>query len=77
MIDYNEWAANLLEEIYYTPQDQRISLLKEHLEKAHKRGYTDGAENDWWKRIEEEKKLNREEKDFERTKELYKKRHWR
>lgn len=54
MIDYNEWAANLLEEIYYTPQDQRISLLKEHLEKAHRRGYTDGAENDWWKEQEKQ-----------------------
>ena len=72
MIDYHKEAVDLLEELYHTPQDQRIGLLEERLTKAYK----DGSENDWWKNIEEEKRLNKEEQDFERVKDLYKKRRW-
>ncbi len=46
--EYDQWAENLLQEIYYTPEDLRVSLIKEHLLKAVRRGYTDALENGWW-----------------------------
>ena len=45
--EYDQWAENLLQEIYYAPEDHRVSIIKEHLLKAVKRGYLDGATNDW------------------------------
>lgn len=70
MIDYNKWAINLLEEIYYAPEEQRASIIEEHLNKAHRRGYTDGSQNEWWK-------VQEREMTWEDKKDLYKKRHWR
>ena len=45
--EYDQWARALLEEIYYTPEDLRAALVKEHLLKAVQRGFTDGAEIGW------------------------------
>lgn len=45
--EYDVWAENLIQEIYYAPEDQRVSVVKEHLLKAVRRGYVDGALNDW------------------------------
>ena len=45
--DFDAWAKNLLEELYYAPEEHRISLLSEHLKKASARGYTDGSNNAW------------------------------
>lgn len=45
--DYDTWAKNLLEELYYAPEDQRVSLLEEHLKKAAKRGYVEGSDFGW------------------------------
>jgi hypothetical protein len=53
-IDYDKWAEDLLLEIYYAPDNLRCELIKEHLIKAAKRGYTDGADNDWWKEFDGE-----------------------
>ena len=53
-IDYDKWAENLLQEIYYAPEDQRVALISEHLQQAKRRGYTDGADNDWWKEFDGE-----------------------
>lgn len=47
--EYDKWAEVLLTEIYYTPEEHRAALVKEHLLKAVKRGYLDGAQNAWWK----------------------------
>ena len=46
-IDYDKWAEALLEEIYYCPENQRATLVCDHLQKAFKRGYKDGLENGW------------------------------
>jgi hypothetical protein len=45
--EYDQWAENLLQEIYYAPEEHRVSVIKEHLLKAVRRGYVDGALNDW------------------------------
>ena len=61
-IDYNSWAENLLQEIYYAPDDaHRAAVLKENLLKAAKRGYTDGLDNGWWH--EQEKSMYFDEED--------------
>ena len=51
--EYDAWAAYLLQEIYYTPEEHRSALVKEHLIKAVRRGYTDALENGWWRAQEE------------------------
>lgn len=38
--DYDEWAEQLLQELYYTPEHLRALLIKEHLLKSFRRGYT-------------------------------------
>ena len=53
--EYTQWAEALLQEIYYTPEELRASLVETHLLKAVQRGYTDAVENDWWKKQESEK----------------------
>ncbi len=46
--EYDQWAEQLLQEIYYAPDEgHRVAIIKEHLLKAVRRGYTDGAENNW------------------------------
>ena len=60
-IKYNEWAENLLQEIYYAPEEQRVAVIHEHLLKAAKRGYTDGSNNAWWR--EQEKSMYFDEED--------------
>lgn len=47
-IDWDKWASNLLEEIYYTPENLRVALVKEHLLKAELRG-----KNEWIETQEE------------------------
>lgn len=37
-LDYYEWAEKLLDEIYHTPEDHRVELIKSHLMTAHKTG---------------------------------------
>lgn len=49
---FKQWSEYLLQEIYYTPEHLRAALIEEHLLKAVRRGYTDGAENGWWKEQE-------------------------
>lgn len=51
--EYDVWAAYLLQEIYYTPEEHRMALVKEHLLKAVQRGYTDALDNGWWRAQEE------------------------
>lgn len=51
--NYDDWAEALLQEIYYCPEHQRVALIAEHLLKAHKRGYLDGAESGWIRSREE------------------------
>lgn len=46
-IDYTVWAINLIDELINTPPHLRGLLLKEHLTKAHLRGYREGAEKAW------------------------------
>lgn len=47
-------AKRLLEDLYHTPEEHRIDLLKEALLKAAKEGYLDGLENGWWRLRENE-----------------------
>ena len=54
--EYDVWAEALLQEIYYAPEDHRVSLIREHLLKAVQRGHTDALENGWWK--EQDKSYN-------------------
>ena len=47
-VDFHRWAESLLQEIYYAPNDeQRESIIAEHLLKAVKRGYVDGTDFGW------------------------------
>ncbi len=45
--EFDQWAEALIEEIYYTPEHLRVSLVENHLLKAVQRGYLDGMENSW------------------------------
>ncbi len=55
--EYDQWAENLLQEIYYAPTDaHREAVIKEHLLKAVQRGYVDGLENGWAKEQDKEYK---------------------
>lgn len=45
--EYDQWAEALIQEIYYAPEDQRVSIVKEHVLKAVKRGYLEGSNNAW------------------------------
>lgn len=47
MIDIDKWADNLLQEIYYAPENHRVALIADHLWKAVRRGFTDGSDNGW------------------------------
>lgn len=45
--EYEVWAEQLLQDIYYTPEHLRAALVTEHLLKAVKRGYLDGTDSGW------------------------------
>jgi hypothetical protein len=45
--EYDQWAEQLLQEIYYAPEEHRVAVIKEHLLKAVQRGYVDGTETGW------------------------------
>ena len=46
--EYEVWAEQLLQDIYYAPDEgHRVAVVKEHLLKAVRRGYVDGANNGW------------------------------
>lgn len=45
--EYTQWAEQLLQDIYYAPEEKRVEVVHEHLLKAVRRGYVDGAENSW------------------------------
>lgn len=47
-VDFSTWANYLLQEIYYTPEHLRATLIQDHLLKAVRRGFVDAAHNDWW-----------------------------
>lgn len=46
---YEEWAKQLLNELYYVNEDKRVDLLRDALVKAVGIGYVDGKDNSWWK----------------------------
>lgn len=59
-INYDQWAEHLLEEIYYTPDHQRVALIKSHLEMAHQCGYREGDEKGWSDSQEKEYSMQKE-----------------
>ena len=56
--NYDQWAEALLQEIYYAPEEHRLSVVKEHLLKATQRGYRDAVVNDWWRHQDAAKQLS-------------------
>lgn len=53
--DYDQWAEALIQDIYYSPEDKRVDIVKHHLLKAVQRGYTEGIESGWWKEQEKQR----------------------
>ena len=45
--DWKTWSDEFLQELYYTPSDQRATLVEAHLKRAEARGYTRGCEHGW------------------------------
>ena len=55
-VNYSQWAHQLLEEIYYAPEEHRVSIIEEHLVKVHRRGARDGKDNGWKRDVDSDKK---------------------